>query len=299
LLWAGAAADSQPLTALAVDVVRRRSTVSAAMKRSVRPGLWPLSAVVNRLKTIDNEAEEAALIERITAADCPLVLSFVNQNSFNLAFGSPEFAARLLDSDILLRDGVGMELCLAALRKAVGRNMNGTDFIPRLAVAFAGRRTALFGTAEPWTSKAAAALEKMGCRLVSSMDGFRPEMDYVEEIARTAPELIILAMGSPRQEIVAARVAAAATSPVLIVNGGAIADFLAERFERAPTWMRHLRCEWLFRLTLEPKRLWRRYLLGGIPFAWHVLQLRHALHETAVSMPARRLVDSGQEVGSG
>jgi exopolysaccharide biosynthesis WecB/TagA/CpsF family protein len=99
----------------------------------------------------------------------------------------------------------------------------------------------------------------------------------VAEVTRTAAEFVILAMGNPRQEMVAQRIAAAATHPVVIVNGGAIADFLAQRFERSPSWVRRMRCEWIFRLLLEPRRLWRRYLLGGVSFAWHVLRLRMAL----------------------
>ncbi len=93
---------------------------------------------------------------------------------------------------------------------------------------------------------------------------------------RTLPELIILAMGNPKQETVASMIASSVTTPMVIVNGGAIADVLAKRFERAPQWVRRAHCEWLFRLLQEPRRLWRRYLLGGISFAWRVMRLRIA-----------------------
>src|SRR4051794_15737135 len=72
---------------------------------------------------------------------------------------------------------------------------------------------------------------------LSIMDGFRPDADYAEAIARTMPALVILAIGSPRQEVVAARIAGTESNPMVVVNGGAIADFLAERFDRAPPWM--------------------------------------------------------------
>ena len=94
---------------------------------------------------------------------------------------------------------------------------------------------------------------------------------------RASPELVILAMGNPKQEAVARAIAAATTQPMVIVNGGAIADFLAHRFERAPLWVRRAHCEWLYRVLLEPKRLWRRYLLGGFSFVWHIVRLRSAL----------------------
>jgi exopolysaccharide biosynthesis WecB/TagA/CpsF family protein len=116
----------------------------------------------------------------------------------------------------------------------------------------------------------------LGCQIVAKVDGFKPESDYVTEAMRARPELIILAMGNPKQEIVARMIASSATTKMIIVNGGAVADVLAKRFERAPQWVRRAHFEWLFRLLQEPKRLWRRYLLGGISFAWRVMRLRIA-----------------------
>jgi exopolysaccharide biosynthesis WecB/TagA/CpsF family protein len=109
------------------------------------------------------------------------------------------------------------------------------------------------------------------------MDGFRPASDYVAEAMRSAPELIILAMGSPKQETVANAIASSVTYPTVIVSGGAIADNLALRFARAPSWVRRIHCEWAFRILLEPRRLWRRYLVGGFSFAWYVVRLRMVL----------------------
>lgn len=232
--------------------------------------------VLNRITVVADASEEAGLISAIATIDKTIVISFLNQHAMNLAWHSPNFADCLIGSDILLRDGIGIELCLGMLGRPAGRNMCGTDFIPRLAKEFSGRRIALFGTKEPWTGLAAAVLRRCGCQVVAVMDGFRREADYLEEIRRTRPELVILAMGNPRQEKVASVIASSVSDPMVIVNGGAIADVLAKRFERAPLWVRRARCEWLFRLFQEPRRLWRRYLLGGLSFAWYVMRLRLA-----------------------
>ena len=178
-----------------------------------RPGTALANKILDKITVIADEADEAALIARITRTGSPLVISFVNQNVMNLAWRSPDYAACLIDSDILFRDGIGIELCLAALGRQAGRNMNGTDFTPRLAAAFSGRRTAIFGTEEPWVSRAADALAGLGCQIVAKMDGFKPEADYVGETMRALPELIILAMGNPKQEIVARIIASSGTKP--------------------------------------------------------------------------------------
>jgi exopolysaccharide biosynthesis WecB/TagA/CpsF family protein len=236
-----------------------------------------LHMIINNVTIIDTVADEAALIARITKAEAPLVISFVNQHSLNLAAASSDFASCLIHSEILLRDGIGTAMCMWTLGRTCGRNMNGTDFIPHLVAAFAGRRVALFGTVDPWTTQAAAALQSFGCEIVSTMDGFRPDADYLGETIAKSPDLVILAMGNPRQEAVARLVATAIKRPIVIVNGGAIADFLANRFQRAPMYLRRAHCEWAFRLFLEPRRLWRRYCLGAFSFAWHIFRLRMTL----------------------
>ncbi len=141
-----------------------------------RPGMTLANRVLDKITVIADAADEAALIARATRTEEPLVISFVNQNAMTLAWRSPDYAACLIDSDILLRDGIGVELCLAAMGRRAGQNMCGTDFIPRLAAAFSGRRTAVFGTGEPWISRAAEALAGMGCQIVATLDGFRPRV---------------------------------------------------------------------------------------------------------------------------
>lgn len=249
----------------------------SGQQASVREtGVAIVSDLLRRITVVADASEEAGLIARIAKVDKTIVVSFVNQHVMNLAWRLPNFADCLIGSDILLRDGLGIELCLTILGRPAGRNMVGTDFIPRLVREFAGKRTALFGTKEPWTSLAAAALRHYGCEVVAVMDGFRSDADYLEEIRRSRPEFVILAMGNPRQEDLASIITTSVSDPMVIVNGGAIADILANRFARAPLWVRRARCEWLFRLCQEPQRLWRRYLLGGLSFAWYVMRLRLA-----------------------
>jgi exopolysaccharide biosynthesis WecB/TagA/CpsF family protein len=56
----------------------------------------------------------------------------------------------------------------------------------------------------------------------------------------------------------------------LLIGVGALFDFLAGRVPRAPQWVLRLRSEWLFRLLVEPRRLWRRYVTGNPRFLWRV-----------------------------
>ncbi len=229
------------------------------------------------------------MLESLAAVERPTILSFLNAHGVNLCAGSDPALAAFRASDLLLRDGVGLQVALPWLGRPAGWNMNGTDFIPLLLRTLPARRVAVYGTATPWLERARAHLE--GCTphaYVDCQHGFHPPDHYVAQARRHRPDLILLAMGMPRQEEIAVALKRALDHEVLIVNGGAIVDFLAGRFARAPTLVQRLGFEWAFRLAQEPRRLFRRYGVGAFGFARTVLLLRRAAaaRPSSASAPA-------------
>ena len=194
------------------------------------------------------------------------VVSFVNAHAMNLACKDAGFFYALRSADLLLRDGTGTQILLNALGKDPGLNMNGTDFIPRVLLANKHQPIVLLGSTAQTAAAAAAWLEDNGARHVTHCDGFQPAEYYLQMLRAQQPRIVVLGMGMPRQELLGAMLAEQLPGPMLIMNGGAIMDFMAHRFKRAPRLMRKVGLEWLFRLLLEPSRLWRRYLLGNFIF---------------------------------
>lgn len=222
------------------------------------------------IELVEDEQARDDLLDQLQHPERPFILSFVNAHAVNLGWSSPGMVESLLHSDLLLRDGIGVKLGLKAFGRSPGLNMNGTELIPRIARAYKGRRAAVFGTRSPWLETAREALEAEGLVVVACHDGFAPTETYLELAAAAEPELVILAMGMPKQEDIAVSLRDRLSNPVLIVNGGAILDFLGGKVTRAPGWMRKAGLEWMYRLYLEPRRLARRYLLGIPVFLWHV-----------------------------
>jgi len=226
--------------------------------------------LLDRIEIVADEREERALLDRLAKRDGPLTLAFANAHSFNLVWQSPEACRAFMAADILLRDGVGLQLHYRMAGKDAGLNMNGTDFIPKVLDACRGQKIALFGTANPWLGRAAAALARSGHVVCAQREGFEGAEAYAASLAREPAEVVVLAMGMPRQEAIAALIHQRfehAPGP-LVICGGAILDFLAERHPRAPLWVRKVRLEWLFRLSREPFRLFGRYVIGNARFLW-------------------------------
>lgn len=242
-------------------------------------------ALHGRIHSIEDRCAYSRLLQDLRHPTRPFIVSFLNAHAANLSWNSPSLVEVLLESDLVLRDGIGVELGLRAFGYPRGVNMNGTDLIPEIARAYSGRHAALFGTQSPWLDRARKKLESAGLVVVASHHGFDAHDTYLELAAAARPELIILAMGMPKQEELAVRLRERLTHPSLIVNGGAILDFLGGKVTRAPELMRRTRTEWAYRLWLEPRRLAPRYLLG-IPAFFHHVAVTRAVCSTPPPVPA-------------
>ncbi len=258
---------------------RPRRPASAGNRPSaiVDEAATEMQPVLDALFVVNNEAERTHLLDELSKPDRPRIVSFLNQHGFNLAYTDRQMRRAFAESDVLLRDGVGLELALKALQRSSGVNCNGTDLIPELLGTMPGRSIAVFGTRDPWLGKAADAIAAMGPRVVTSHDGFADDALYLERVRTHRPEIILLGMGMPRQELLAVKLRRAIDYPCLIINGGAILDFLGQRFPRAPLVVQRMRMEWLFRLVGEPKRLFGRYIVGGVSFALRIVRTRQAM----------------------
>lgn len=172
---------------------------------------------------------------------------------------------------LIVNDGVGMDIASLLMRGCRFRaNLNGTDFTPYLLSRLpAPQRVFLLGGRPDIVQRAAQYVAKeLGQVVVGTCDGFeglRDEARLVEAINASGADVLLVAMGNPRQERWILEHLPALQ--VRLVSGvGALFDFWAGDKPRAPGWVRRLRMEWLYRLCLEPKRLLRRYTVDVLVF---------------------------------
>ena len=225
------------------------------------------NVILNRVRIVHSAADQRALLASLTAGPGPRILGFVNAHAMNYCAADDGFFDALSGADILLRDGAGMEMLYRRARREPGINMNGTDFIPRILEAFRGRSVAFWGTTEPFLQQAALrGASEFGVSIASCEHGFASFEHYFGLIDDMAPDLIVLSMGMPKQEQLALELRERAHGTTLIVCGGAILDFLGGRVARAPPFLRNAGLEWLYRFLREPRRLFKRYVLGNPKF---------------------------------
>ena len=114
------------------------------------------------------------------------------------------------------------------------------------------------------------------------------KQDVARRINAAQPDLVWVGLGMPKQELWAAEFQPALDAPVILAVGAAF-DFHSGAVKQAPPWMQRSGTEWLFRLSQEPGRLWRRYLIGNAVFVWllakEFITSRQASRETAGRTP--------------
>ncbi|WAC92650.1 WecB/TagA/CpsF family glycosyltransferase [Mycobacterium sp. Aquia_213] len=231
--------------------------------------------IINSITLVHDHDDADDLIRECLASPTSRIISFVNAHAFNLCNRHPEFADALLRSDVILRDGIGMQLLFQALNIDAGLNMNGTDFIPRLLDSAKGQTVGILGTADPYLSTAVDQLTQAGHNVIVSKDGFQDEATYLALVEQHRPRIIVLGMGMPKQELVAAYLKDNVTYNPLIINAGALIDFIGGKAKRAPMWMRRAHLEWAFRLLNEPTRLFHRYVTGNVVFLSRINRIRN------------------------
>lgn len=248
-------------------------------------------AVVQQVHVTSDDAAKNDFLEEFASGIGPRSLGFVNAHALNSAVNDAVFAADLLTLDHIVRDGIGINTLYRMLGIRAGLNLNGTDMMPEIIARFAGKRVALLGTRLPIVARVAEKLRRdHGCEVVVA-DGFQPDGFYLKLVANARPDLVVLGMGMPKQERIARQLKHGLNQNVAIVCGGAILDFLSGHVPRAPSWMRSSGLEWAYRLSLEPKRLFGRYVIGNPLFLIRSAILAvwpNPSRKVAPSLPERR-----------
>lgn len=216
-------------------------------------------------------ADALDLLRRLVADSRFTKVGFLNAHNANVACSDPAFADALRDF-LVLPDGVGVDIAARILHGTpFPDNLNGTDIVPAFIASITKPVTVgLLGATRENAGGAADRLAELAPQhaYIVIHDGYFTEDQEPAILARIAevrPDILLVAMGVPRQELwIADHLDAGfCTMPIAV---GALLDFLSGSVPRAPQWVRDLRLEWVFRLWIEPGRLWRRYILGNPVF---------------------------------
>lgn len=237
------------------------------------------NTVMFRLKTLTilgSKAELASLPEG------KLLINTINAHSFNTAKKDQLFAEALMNGDVLIPDGVSIvKACKWIKAKSQPKErIAGWDlfFFEMSKQEKKGGTVMFMGSSQNVLDLIVkrAAVDYPHLKVVTYSPPYKPEFSdednkaIIEAINAANPDLLWIGMTAPKQEKWTYSHWNELNIHCHVGTIGAVFDFFAGTVERAPIWWQEHGLEWLYRLIKEPKRMWRRYIIGNSLFLWNM-----------------------------
>ncbi|MFO1034104.1 MAG: WecB/TagA/CpsF family glycosyltransferase [Hyphomicrobiales bacterium] len=202
----------------------------------------------------------------------PRTVAFANAHCINVAAKDTAYRWALGRASAILPDGSGLQIAAKLAGSRFVENLNGTDlFLPLLKDAAArGVKVYFLGSAPGVAEKAASTARGLlpDLQVAGIRHGFftaDEEAEIIAAINKSEAGLVLVAMGVPKQDVWIARNRHRLTAQV-VMGVGAQFDFWSGRVSRAPAFLRRSGMEWVWRFAIEPRRMFRRYVIGNPEF---------------------------------
>ncbi len=231
-------------------------------------------------KIIKDENELASIVKESFNKNSNLLLTYFNQNCYNYYISHSNYRDLIDKRFTVYLDGIGIYFALKYLGYDSVENFNASDFNNYLFDFFAKESKRVFLIGGDFLKEKIFEKAKTDCiDLVGYSSGFFENKDYenlVRSIRSAVPHIVIIGMGVPKQELLAAELSKSITVDEIICVGNFLEFYFGTK-SRIPKVLRNLGIEWLFRLITEPIRLWKRYLLGIPKFIANIFRLKKVM----------------------
>jgi N-acetylglucosaminyldiphosphoundecaprenol N-acetyl-beta-D-mannosaminyltransferase len=211
------------------------------------------------------------------------LINTINAHSYNVARKDDLFAEALTKGDYLIPDGMSVVMACKWLnaKSQPKERIAGADLFEfeMNKLNSKGGTVMFMGSSEKTLAKIVEQAAKVysNLKVVTYSPPYKPEFNTEENKAiihaiNTAnPDLLWIGMTAPKQEKWTYSHWNELNIHCHVGTIGAVFDFFAGNTKRAPQWWQEHGLEWLYRLIKEPRRMWRRYIIGNTVFLWHML----------------------------
>ena len=216
--------------------------------------------------------------------DGKLLINTINAHSYNTALKDSLFAEALTQGDVLIPDGASVVMAcrwLKAKSQPTERIAGWDLFVHEMDRLNRKGGTCFFmGSSEKVLEliRKRAAVDYPNIKVETYSPPYKPEFSeednkgIIEAINKANPDLLWIGMTAPKQEKWTYTHWKELDIHCHVGTIGAVFDFFAGTVERAPLWWQEHSLEWLYRLLKEPKRMWRRYIIGNTLFLKNVVK---------------------------
>lgn len=243
--------------------------------------------------------ETLDLLEQLVEDEGVSQHAVVNAAKVVAAENDDMVVAALEECDIVNADGMSVVWAGRLLGQPLPGRVTGIDLMWALFERSADRGwpVYLLGARQHVVQKVELRLRSRWPDLVvaGARNGYWHVADeglVVENVRRSGARILFVAMPSPKKELWVAQHRHSLGVSLVMGVGGSF-DVIAGVTRRAPAWMQSAGLEWFYRFVQEPRRMWRRYLVGNTRFVAIIMRQRHAGRATTVAQRTRRYWNVG------
>lgn len=211
-------------------------------------------------------------VEEIIARKVPTQHVVINASKVNLMEKNPKLKEIVNSCPLINADGASIVWAAKKLKIPLKERVTGIDLFLKLIELSneKGYRIYLFGAKEEVVLKVKSIFEKKypNLKIVGYRNGYFTEKDepaIVTNMAESKADMLFVAFSSPKKEYWVNKYLSKINIPFVMGVGGSF-DVVAGVTARAPIWMQNCGMEWLYRFIQEPRRMWRRYIIGNAQF---------------------------------
>ena len=223
--------------------------------------------------------ETLVKIEKCIEANEHIHHSVVNAGKFVLMQNDKKLEESVLKADLINADGQAIVWAASFLGKPLPVRVAGIDLMENLVQKSfeKGYKCFFFGAKENIVSKVVEKYSKLYSKniIAGYRSGFfnsNEEQDIVKEIIRSGANILFVAMSSPKKEIFLNKFKLQLKYINFIMGVGGSFDVISGDIKRAPVFMQKIGLEWFYRFFQEPRRMWKRYLIGNTKFIYFIMR---------------------------
>lgn len=252
----------------------------------LEPDMLRSVAPFRRVRILDipvdciNHAETMAILQGFLEGQSPNLIATADASGIMIAQSDPDFRNILESASLITPDSIGVIWAGKRLGHPFEGRVSGVELVDALCALSAehGHRIFLLGAAPGVADMAAERLKLRhpGCNIVGTRHGFFPAADdavVAEEVAKSRPDILFVAMGIPRQEKFIFQTMGLINAKIAMGVGGSL-DVFSGKVKRAPKFVQKLHLEWLWRTLANPKKIAKAKHLPV--FAWTILRQKRA-----------------------
>lgn len=211
-----------------------------------------------------------------------LLLTYLNQHCFNLYHRNNEYQILLDEKFSVYQADSGIYLVLRLFLGKKIKRINGTYLNQIILERFIKESESLAIIGGIFNKEFIRdESDRRGIHLVKYINGYFDKYEinkYIDELKNCDARVFFIGMGVPKQEIFAEKLSRELNSKIIICVGNFLEFYFGTK-RKAPKFIQHIGLEWFYRLITEPRRLWKRYILGIPYFIYLIFKYKFFLGE--------------------